>query len=89
MTIDTILYLARHTMETALLVSAPILLACMGAGILISLFQAVTSIRDMTLTMAPKLIAAGIATLLFGNWMLQMLIRFTTEIFNQIQTYGQ
>lgn len=89
MTIDSILYLARHTMETAMLVSAPILIACMGAGILISLFQTVTSIRDMTLTMAPKLIAAGIATLLFGNWMLQMLMRFTTEIFNQIQNYGQ
>ena len=89
MNIDGILYLARHTMETALLISAPILLACMIAGILISLFQTVTSIRDMTLTMAPKLIAAGLATLLFGNWMMQVLIRFTTEIFNQIQTYGQ
>jgi flagellar biosynthetic protein FliQ len=89
MTVDSILYMARHTMETALLISAPILLACMISGILISIFQAVTSIRDMTLTMAPKLIAAGVATLLFGNWMLQVLIGFTTEIFNQIQTYGQ
>jgi flagellar biosynthetic protein FliQ len=89
MTIDSIIYLARHTMETALLISAPILGACMIAGILISIFQAVTSIRDMTLAMAPKLVAAGVATLLFGNWMLQVLIRFTAEIFNQIQTYGQ
>jgi len=89
MNIDGILYLARHTMETALLISAPVLLACMIAGVVISLFQTVTSIRDMTLTMAPKLIAAGLATLLFGNWMLQVLMRFTTEIFNQIQTYGQ
>jgi flagellar biosynthesis protein FliQ len=89
MNVDSILYLARYTMETALLVSAPILLACMISGIAISLFQAVTSMRDMTLSMAPKLIAAGVAALLFGNWMLQVLIRFTTEIFNQIQTYGQ
>jgi flagellar biosynthetic protein FliQ len=89
MNIDSILYLARQTMETALLISAPILLACMISGIAVSLFQTVTSLRDMTLTMAPKLIAAGVATLLFGNWMLQILIRFTTEIFNQIQTYGQ
>ncbi|MBN2512626.1 MAG: flagellar biosynthesis protein FliQ [Sedimentisphaerales bacterium] len=89
MTIDSILYLSRHTMETALLISAPILLACMISGIIISLFQTVTSIRDMTLTMAPKLVAAGITALLFGNWMLQVLMRFTTEIFNQIQNYGQ
>jgi flagellar biosynthetic protein FliQ len=89
MNIDGVIYLARHTMETALLISAPILLACIISGVVISLFQTVTSIRDMTLTMAPKLIAAGIAALLFGNWMLQALIRFTMEIFNQIQTYGQ
>jgi flagellar biosynthetic protein FliQ len=89
MNVDGVIYLARHTMETALLISAPILLACIISGVVISLFQTVTSIRDMTLTMAPKLIAAGIATLLFGNWMLQTLIRFTTEIFDQIQTYGQ
>jgi flagellar biosynthesis protein FliQ len=38
--------------------------------------------------MAPKIIGAGITALLFGNWMLQVLIRFTTEIFAQIQSYG-
>lgn len=88
MDIDTVIYLARQTMETALLVSLPILLACTAAGILISLFQTVTSIRDMTLAMAPKLIICGVVALLFGNWMLQILIKFTTEIFARIQTYG-
>ena len=89
MNIDLILYLGRHTMETALLISAPILAVCALFGILISLFQTITSIRDMTLTMAPKLIAAGITALLFGSWMLQVLMKFTTEIFGMIQTYGQ
>lgn len=89
MNVDLILYLGRQTMETALLISAPILIVCIVFGILISLFQAVTSIRDMTLAMAPKIIAAGVTALLFGNWMLQVLIKFTTEIFSMIQTYGQ
>jgi len=88
MTVDSILYLARHTLETALLLSAPILLACMVSGILVSLFQTVTSLRDMTLTMAPKLIAAGLTLLLCGNWMMQLLMKFTSEIFSQIQSYG-
>jgi flagellar biosynthetic protein FliQ len=61
----------------------------MISGIVVSLFQTVTQIRDMTLTMAPKIIGAGLTALLFGNWMLQVLIRFTTEIFSQIQVYGQ
>lgn len=86
---DYVIYLGRHTMETALLVSAPILAVCMISGIIVSLFQTVTQIRDMTLTMAPKIIGAGLVALLFGNWMLQVLVRFTAEIFAQIQTYGQ
>lgn len=83
-----VLYLGRHTLETALLLAAPILLVCMFSGIIISLFQTVTSLRDMTLTMVPKLMAVGITALLFGNWMLQVIIKFTQEIFAQIQTYG-
>ena len=86
---DYVIYLGRHTMETALLVAAPILAVCMLSGIIVSLFQTVTQIRDMTLTMAPKIIGAGVVALLFGNWMLHVLIRFTTEIFAQVQTYGQ
>jgi flagellar biosynthesis protein FliQ len=88
MDVDMVLYLGRHTMETALMLSAPILLVCMFSGIIISLFQTVTSIRDMSLTIAPKLIAVGITALLFGNWMLQILMKFTTEIFSRIQGYG-
>jgi flagellar biosynthesis protein FliQ len=83
-----VLYLGRHTLETALLLSAPILITCMVVGITITLLQAVTSIRDMTLTVVPKLLAVGVVTLLFGSWMLQVTLRFTTEIFAQIQNTG-
>ena len=80
-----VLYLGRHTLETALLLSAPILITCMDVGIAIALLQAVTSIRDMTLTIVPKLLAVGAVTILFSSWMLQVVLRFTTEIFSQIQ----
>ena len=82
------LYIGRHTLETALIVSAPLLLTCMVVGIVVTLFQAVTSIRDMTLTIIPKLLALGVVTLIFSSWMLQVLLRFTTEIFSLIQTVG-
>jgi len=85
---DYILYLGRHTLETALLLSAPILLVCAFSGVVISLFQAVTSLRDMTLTMVPKLVAIGITMMVFGNWMMKVIVTFTLEIFNQIQSYG-
>ncbi|MHC4518470.1 MAG: flagellar biosynthetic protein FliQ [Planctomycetota bacterium] len=80
-----VLYLGRQTLETALLLAAPILITCMGVGVIVTLLQAVTSIRDMTLTIVPKLLAVGGVTLLFGSWMLQVVLRFTTDIFAQIQ----
>ena len=83
------LYLGRHTLETALLLSSPILLTCIIVGVVVTLFQAVTSLRDMTLTIVPKLLAVGVVTLLFGGWMLQITLRFTNEIFAYIQNVGR
>lgn len=82
------LYLGRHTLETALLLAAPILLTCMVVGVTVTLFQAVTSIRDMSLTIVPKLMAVGVVMLLFGGWMLQVILRFSNEIFDHIQNIG-
>ncbi|MCK4292787.1 MAG: flagellar biosynthetic protein FliQ [Planctomycetes bacterium] len=84
-----ILYLGRYTLETALLLSAPILITCMVVGVTVTLFQAVTSIRDMTLTIVPKLLAVGAVILLFGGWTLQVMLRFATDIFAHIQNIGQ
>jgi flagellar biosynthetic protein FliQ len=84
-----VLYLARRTLEVSLLVSAPILLTCMIVGIIITLFQAVTSIRDMTLTIVPKLLAVGVVMLIFSGWMLETLLRFTYEVFGYIQNVLQ
>lgn len=83
-----VLYLGRHTLETALLVSSPLLLVSIFCGLIVSLFQAVTSLKDMTMTLVPKLIAMGITSLIFGNWMLQIILKFTLEVFGQIQAYG-
>jgi len=83
------LYLGRHTLETALIVSAPILLTCMVVGLVITLFQAVTSIRDMSLTIVPKLLAVGAVVILLGGWMLGTMLRFTAEVFTQIEHIGQ
>ncbi len=80
-----ILYLGRHTLETALLLSAPILLTCMVVGVVMTLFQAVTSIRDMTLTIVPKLLAVGVVTLVCGGWLLEVILRFTNEMFGHIR----
>ena len=83
-----VLYLGRHTLETALLLAAPILLTCMVVGVTVTLLQAVTSIRDMTLTIVPKLLAVGVVILIFGGWSLEVILRFANEIFGHIQNVG-
>ena len=85
---DFALYLGRHTLETALVISAPILLTCMIVGLVITLFQALTSIRDMSLTIVPKLLAVGAVLLLLSGWMLGILLGFTNEVFGYIETVG-
>jgi flagellar biosynthetic protein FliQ len=83
-----VLYLGRHTLETALLLSAPILLTCMVVGLIVTLLQAVTSIRDMTLTIIPKLLAVGVVILICGGWMLGIILRFTNDVFGHVQNIG-
>lgn len=82
------LYLGRHTLETALIVATPVLLTCMTVGLVVTLFQALTSVRDMSLTIVPKLLAVGAVLLIFGGWMLQTLLGFTTEVFGYIKAVG-
>ena len=83
-----VIYLGRQTLETALLVSTPILLTCVVVGVVVTLFQAVTSIRDMSLTVVPKLFAVGFVALMFGSWMLGVMLKFVNEIFGCIQNVG-
>ena len=83
-----VIHIGQQTLETALLVSAPILLTCVIVGVVVTLLQAVTSIRDMSLTVVPKLMAVGFVTLLFGSWMLGTMLRFMSEIFGHIQNIG-
>ena len=80
-----IIFLGRRALETILLVSAPILITCLVAGVAITVFQAVTSIRDMTLSVVPKLVAVGVVMLVTGNWMLQIMLEFFREIFSYME----
>ena len=64
--------------------AGPVLAVALVAGILVSVFQAVTQIQEMTMTFIPKIVAAALALLLFGPWMLQSLVDFTDRLFNDL-----
>lgn len=87
MTTDLIMGIAAETMRVTLLVSAPILLVGLVVGIVISVFQAVTQVHEMTLTFVPKIIAVMLALLVAAPWMLDMLVNFTHNLFSNIPNY--
>jgi flagellar biosynthetic protein FliQ len=65
-------------------VSAPILIVSLLVGLVISIFQAATSIQEYTLTFVPKIIAVAIITVLLLPWMMDIMMSFTLNIFNQM-----
>ena len=84
MTAEMIIGLARNAMETTLLISAPLLLSGLVIGLMVSIFQAVTQIQEMTLTFIPKIVAVFLALLIFFPWMLEIMTAFTANMFNKI-----
>lgn len=79
--------LAIDTYKITLILSLPMLLVGLIVGLMISIFQATTQINEMTLTFVPKILAV-IAVIIFTMpWMLNMLIDFTTRIFNMIPSF--
>lgn len=69
---------------TALVVCGPVLGLTMLVGLTISILQVVTQVQEMSLTFVPKLLAAGIALMLFGSWMLRQLMQFATHLWMSI-----
>ena len=67
----------------------PILLFGFVAGVLVSIFQAVTQIQEFTLTFIPKLLAVLLALVIFGPWMLATMVNFIVTIFNHMPTVTQ
>ncbi|GAB1724284.1 MAG: flagellar biosynthesis protein FliQ [Nitrospira sp. CR1.1] len=86
MTIETVTEIGRQAIETAMLVSAPVLGLSLIVGLLVSTFQAMTQINEATLTFVPKVLAVFAATLLFLPWMMGVLIAFMTHIITSIPT---
>ena len=76
--------LAREALMLTMLVSLPLLAIALGVGLLIGVFQAATSINEMTLSFIPQLVAMGLAMAIFGGWQINLIVDFTRSIFQRI-----
>jgi flagellar biosynthetic protein FliQ len=86
-TIEFVSDLAARALWVTLLVSAPILGLGLAIGVLVSIFQAVTQIQEMTLTFIPKILAIFVAILVFGKWMMLVLLNFTSDLWINMPRY--
>lgn len=81
---DTVIEIGRQALVVTVLLSAPLLLAALGTGLLVGIFQAATQIQDMTLSFIPKLVVLVIVLGLTGHWMLRMLVDYTRNLITSI-----
>lgn len=86
MTPATVMEIGRGAMEVALLVAAPMFLAALVTGLVISIFQAATQINEATLSFVPKLVVMFLTLLLAGPWMITMLTDYIRRLFEAIPT---
>ena len=82
-----ILDVAREAFMTIIITSAPPLLVSLVIGLIVSIFQTVTSIQEQTLTFVPKIIAVFLTLMLLGGWMLNKMVDFMTKLWNNFSLY--
>ena len=78
---DLVIQLGQEALMMVIIVSAPMLGLGLSVGLMVSVFQATTSIQEQTLAFIPKIIAVFVAILIFGPWMLSLMTEFFTGIF--------
>ena len=84
---DLVIQLGQEALMIVLLVSAPMLGLGLIVGLAVSVFQATTSIQEQTLAFIPKIIAVFVAVLIFGPWMLSIMVEYVTNMLVNLPSY--
>lgn len=87
MTINDVVEIANDALWLIIKVSAPILLVSLVVGLIISIFQTVTSIQEQTLTFVPKILATFLAIMVLGHWMLNNMANYMIELWADFSIY--
>ena len=84
MTPESAMTIARQALEITFMISAPLLLAALATGLLVSIFQAATQINEMTLSFIPKLLVMFLVIVLAGPWMITLMTDYMQRLFTSI-----
>ena len=86
MTDTTVIDIGQKALTLTIMVCAPVLGVGLIVGLVVSVFQAATQIHEMSLTFIPKMIAIAVAVVIFGPWMLNSMVTYTTNLLQSIPT---
>ena len=87
MTVDDVSMITQEALVLIIKVAAPVLLISLAVGLLISIFQTVTSIQEQTLTFVPKIISIFLGIMLLGHWMLNSVIDYMVRLWSDFTMY--
>lgn len=87
MTADIVVDIAREALWLIIKCSAPMLLVSLVIGLLVSIFQTVTSIQEQTLTFVPKMLGIFLVLMLSGGWILNNIVQFIVSLYGMFGTY--
>ncbi|MCR4755710.1 MAG: flagellar biosynthesis protein FliQ [Lachnospiraceae bacterium] len=87
MTIDNVTQIMSHALYTIVITAAPVLLVSLAIGLIVSIFQTVTSIQEQTLTFVPKVLGIFLTLIILGHWMLNNMVEFLTDLWSQFPMY--
>lgn len=84
---EVVIDIARNALWTIITTAAPLLLISLIVGLIISIFQTVTSIQEQTLTFVPKILAVFLMLILVGHWMMNNMVNFMIELYSNFSVY--
>lgn len=87
MTVDAVMDIASQALYTILKVALPVLLVSLIVGLVISIFQTVTSIQEQTLTFVPKVVSIFVTLMFLGSWMMTTIVEFTVQLWSTFVLY--
>ncbi|MCM1134823.1 MAG: flagellar biosynthesis protein FliQ [Clostridium sp.] len=87
MTVDEVTAIASSALFLIIKVAAPLLLVSLAVGLIVSIFQTVTSIQEQTLTFVPKVVAIFLTLILIGHWMLNQMSGFMETLWSDFSIY--
>ena len=87
MTIDDIVQISSDALYTIVITASPVLIVSLVVGLIVSIFQTVTSIQEQTLTFVPKILAIFVSLLIFGHWMMNNMVEFMIRLWSDFTVY--